>query len=66
MTTHDPGHAFLCASRVALMSRGRIIALDAPAAALTGPALQDAYGISLQVVESPEHPGMKMVLPKLL
>lgn len=65
MTTHDPGHAFLCASRVALMSGGRIVALDAPATALTGPALQAAYGIPLHVVESPEHPGMKMVLPDL-
>jgi iron complex transport system ATP-binding protein len=66
MTTHDPGHAFLCASRVALMSRGRIVALDTPAAALTRPALEEAYGIPLHVVESPEHPGMKMVLPNLL
>jgi iron complex transport system ATP-binding protein len=65
MTTHDPGHAFLCASRVALMSRGRIVALDAPDKALTEPALQEAYGIPLHVVESPEHPGMKMVLPNL-
>lgn len=65
MTTHDPSHAFLCASRVALMSRGRILALDAPATALTESALQTAYGIPLHVVESPEHPGMKMVFPSL-
>lgn len=66
MTTHDPGHAFLCASRVALMSCGRIVVLDTPAAALTEPALQEAYGIPLHVVESPEHPGIKMILPSLL
>jgi ABC-type cobalamin/Fe3+-siderophores transport system ATPase subunit len=65
MTTHDPSHAFLCASRVALMSRGRIVALDTPAKALTGAALREAYGIPLHVVESPEHPGMKMVFPDL-
>jgi len=65
MTTHDPGHAFQCASRVALMSCGRIIALDAPAKALTGSSLQQAYGVPLHVVESPDHPGMKMVLPNL-
>jgi iron complex transport system ATP-binding protein len=65
MTTHDPCHAFLCASRVALMSRGRIVALDTPVAALTEPALQEAYGVPLHVVESSEYPGVKMVLPNL-
>ncbi len=65
MTTHDPGHAFQCASRVALMNSGRVVALDAPAKALTGHSLQAAYGVPLHVVESPEHPGMKMVLPCL-
>jgi iron complex transport system ATP-binding protein len=65
MTTHDPGHAFLCASRVALMSCGRIVALDDPVTALTQSALQEAYGIPLHVVESPEHPGIRMVVPNL-
>ncbi|MGA3126967.1 MAG: ABC transporter ATP-binding protein [Candidatus Korobacteraceae bacterium] len=65
MTTHDPGHAFQYASRVALMSCGRIIALDDPAKALTRLSLQQAYGVPLHVVESPDHPGMKMVLPDL-
>jgi iron complex transport system ATP-binding protein len=65
MTTHDPGHAFLCASRVALMSHGRILILDAPCKALTEQALQAAYGVRLHVVESAAHPGIRMVVPDL-
>ncbi len=63
MTTHVPDHAFRYASRVVLMSDGRILALDTPGAALTEVALQKAYGVPLRVVEIAAQPGMKMVVP---
>jgi ABC-type cobalamin/Fe3+-siderophores transport system ATPase subunit len=66
MTTHVPDHAFRYASRVVLMSNGRILALDTPGAALTEAALQKAYGVPLRVVESAAQPGMKMVVPNPL
>ncbi len=49
LSTHDPGHAFACASRVALMRRGAIVALGPPAAVLTAEALRDLYGVEVSV-----------------
>lgn len=63
MTTHVPDHAFLYASRVALMSEGRILAMDSPSIALTETTLRKAYGVDVRVVEINEKPGMKMVVP---
>jgi iron complex transport system ATP-binding protein len=65
MTTHDPTHAFLCASRAVLMHAGRIVASDTPQNALTDDALHEAYGVPLHVMESDTHPGMKFVVPGL-
>ena len=65
MTTHDPTHAFLCASRVVLMSEGRILACDTPARALTVEALSAAYATPLQVLFSPQQPDVKFVVPRL-
>jgi ABC-type cobalamin/Fe3+-siderophores transport system ATPase subunit len=66
MTTHMPEHAFLHASRVALMSQGRILALDAPAMALTEKTLEKAYGVRVRVVEIDPPSGTRMVVPNLL
>lgn len=63
MTTHVPDHAFLYASRVALMSEGRILAMDTPSLALTESTLRKAYGVEVRVVEINAKPGMKMVVP---
>ncbi len=49
LSTHDPGHAFACANRVALMKRGRIVALGAPDTVLTPAALRDLYGVDVAV-----------------
>jgi iron complex transport system ATP-binding protein len=65
MTTHDPTHAFLCASRVALMNAGCIIASDTPHNALTEATLCEAYGVPLHVMESAARPGTKFVVPSL-
>lgn len=66
MTTHDPTHAFLCASRVVLMNAGRILACDTPARALTVEALAAAYDTPVQVLFSPQQPDVKFVVPRLL
>lgn len=63
MTTHVPDHAFLYASRVALMGEGHLLALDTPDIALTETTLNKAYGVPLHVVEVGEQPGIKMVVP---
>lgn len=63
MTTHVPDHAFLYASRVALMSEGRILAMDTPSMALTEASLRKAYGVDVRVVEINTKPGIKIVVP---
>ena len=67
MTTHVPDHAFMYASRVVLMSEGRILAMDTPDKALTPPLLKKAYGVPVSVVEvvaqRGNKPGIKMVVP---
>jgi ABC-type cobalamin/Fe3+-siderophores transport system ATPase subunit len=63
MTTHVPNQAFLCASRVALLKHGRMLALDRPEVALTQECLQEAYGTPLRIVE-PE-PNLRLVVPRM-
>ncbi len=50
-TTHSPNHAFLCASQVAVMKAGRLLACGRPDLALTGSCLEEAYGVPLEVVD---------------
>jgi len=63
MTTHFPDFAFLCASRVALLKRGRILAMDGPEATLTEALLEEAYETPLRVVDAGQ--GMRVVVPRL-
>jgi iron complex transport system ATP-binding protein len=49
LSTHDPGHAFACADRVALMRAGRIVATGPPEAVLTPAALRELYGVAVAV-----------------
>lgn len=63
MTTHVPDHAFVCASRVAVMARGRIIAIDVPEIAMSETVLEQAYGISMRVID--DGSGRRMVVPTL-
>ncbi len=51
ITTHSPNHAFLCASRVAVMKAGRLLACGAPESVLTSSCLEEAYGVPLQVID---------------
>ena len=49
LSTHDPGHAFACADRVALMKSGAIVATGAPETVLTAQALGSLYGVDVAV-----------------
>lgn len=49
LSTHDPDHAFACASKVALMKKGALVAVGSPQAVLTPPALGDLYGVAVTV-----------------
>ncbi|MFC6390321.1 ABC transporter ATP-binding protein [Methylorubrum zatmanii] len=54
LSTHDPGHAFLCADRVALLHGGRLVALGPPAETVTPDSLRLLYGVEVAVVPLPE------------
>ncbi|MBN9220320.1 MAG: ABC transporter ATP-binding protein [Mesorhizobium sp.] len=49
LSTHDPGHAFACADKVALMKNGAIVATGAPETVLTAEALGALYGVDVAV-----------------
>ena len=51
MTTHFPDHAFLCASRVAVLKAGKLLAMGRPEEVITGRQLEGAYGVAVRVVE---------------
>jgi iron complex transport system ATP-binding protein len=63
MTTHFPDFAFLCASRVALMKQGQILAIDRPENTLTQASLEEAYETPLRIVDAGL--GMKVVVPRM-
>lgn len=63
MTTHFPDFAFLCASRVALMKQGRILAIDRPENTLTQASLEEAYETPLRIVEAGL--GIRVVVPRM-
>ncbi|WP_342152803.1 ABC transporter ATP-binding protein [Methylorubrum sp. SB2] len=54
LSTHDPGHAFLCADRVALLHGGRLAGLGAPAETVTPETLRLLYGVEVAVVPLPQ------------
>lgn len=49
ISTHDPSHAFACATRVALMQAGSLVAMGRPAEVLTSETLQALYGVGVAV-----------------
>jgi iron complex transport system ATP-binding protein len=49
LSTHDPDHAFACASEVALLHDGGLAAHGPPATVLTPPRLEAVYGVPVVV-----------------
>ena len=64
MTTHFPDHAFLCASRVAVLKAGRLLAMGRPEDALTRRHLESAYGVPLRIVEI--EAGLRVCVPGIV
>jgi iron complex transport system ATP-binding protein len=50
ITTHSPNHAFECASQVAVLKHGRLLAYGSPQNTLTKNCLEQVYGVPLQIV----------------
>jgi iron complex transport system ATP-binding protein len=49
LSTHDPDHAFACASAVALLHGGRLVATGTPAEVLSPARLEAVYGLPVAV-----------------
>jgi iron complex transport system ATP-binding protein len=49
LSTHDPGHAFACATAAALLHGGEIVALGPAEAVLTPARLAATYGVPVLV-----------------
>ena len=64
LSTHDPGHAFACATCVALMKAGRVIAVGAPDEIVTPDALRTIYGVDVAIDYMAEA-GRNVCAPKL-
>ncbi|MCW8159476.1 ABC transporter ATP-binding protein [Stutzerimonas stutzeri] len=52
-TTHHPDHALACASRVALLQEGRIVADGTPTEVLTANAIRRLYRVEVEILRSP-------------
>ncbi|MGO9230487.1 MAG: ABC transporter ATP-binding protein [Bryobacteraceae bacterium] len=64
MTTHFPDHAFLCASRVAVLKGGKLLAMGRPEDVLTQERLESAYGVSLRIVKVDA--GLRVCVPEMI
>lgn len=49
LSTHEPDHAFACATTVAVLAGGRIVAQGRPGEVLTAARLADVYGVPVRV-----------------
>lgn len=63
MTTHFPDHAFLCASEVAVLKAGKLLAMGRPEDVLTEQRLENAYGVSVRIVEVDV--GLRVCVPNM-
>jgi iron complex transport system ATP-binding protein len=50
LSTHDPDHALACATRVAVLHDGRLLAQGAPREVLTGDLMGQVYGVPVRIV----------------
>ena len=63
MTTHFPDHAFLCASQVAVLKAGKLLAMGRPQEVLTQHRLESAYGVSVRIVDV--EAGLRVCVPEM-
>jgi iron complex transport system ATP-binding protein len=62
VTLHDLNHAALCATRVALLAQGALVAVGHPEAVLTPDCLAQVYGVAVVVTRHPVY-GTPLVVP---
>jgi len=62
VTLHDLNHAALCATRVALLAHGTLVAMGHPEAVLTPDYLSQVYGVTVVVTRHPVY-GTPLVAP---
>ena len=62
--SHDPDHAFQCASHAMLLADGHLGAPRPPAEAITGDSLARLYGVDVEVVALPGHGGRRVCVPR--
>jgi iron complex transport system ATP-binding protein len=55
MATHHPDHAFMAASRVAVLSGGKLSHNGPPEATLTSGMLRSLYGVEVDVFDTPQN-----------
>lgn len=60
-SSHDPDHAFLCASRALLLAEGRVLETGSPRDVIRTDTLERVYRVSVRVVPLPG--GMHTCLP---
>ncbi len=67
MTTHFPDHAFLCASKVAVMGKNHSFVTGTPEDVITDEVLERTYGVAVKVMETGEQMGenLKICVPVL-
>lgn len=63
LSTHDPDHAFACASQVAVLHNGLLVAHGAPAEVLTAALLRQVYGVEVMIERLPD--GQTVCAPDL-
>ena len=61
LSTHDPGHAFVCADRVAMLHNGGLLACGTPETVMTAAQLQQLYGVEVVVTEVAMGQGKRQV-----
>lgn len=64
VTLHDLNHAALCATRVALLAQGTLVAVGTPEEVLTPACLAQVYGVTVVVTKHPVY-GTPLVVPML-
>lgn len=66
MSSHFPNHAFACASKVALIKDGKMVALGDPEVVLTEAGLEDIYGIPVRILEGDTvtDPGLRVCVAR--
>jgi iron complex transport system ATP-binding protein len=62
VTLHDLNHAALCATRVALLAYGALVAMGHPEAVLTPDCLSQVYGVTVVVTPHPVY-GTPLIAP---